>query len=269
MKKYFILAVIILLIAGGCDTMKKKAENESKPIYTWPNNARAAVSLTYDDGMDSQFENAVPALKKYNLKATFFPTGDYLMNDAHAGEWLEIIKDGNEIGCHTINHACNKSKKLSYSLQDYTLQRMKQELQDNIDRLKKLGYVSGYYVFAYPCGDTFVGDNDESYIPLVKEKFLAARGVTWRHAYPDAIEMTMIPCFAVNGKTGPEMIELAKEAEMTNSWAVFLFHGVGGDWIPTDAQAHEELLKYLSDNRDKYWIAPFGEVAKYIKDNKK
>jgi len=237
-------------------------------MYIWPNNARAAISLTYDDGMASQIENAIPILKKYNLKATFFPTGDYLNYDKHGKEWQGVIKDGNEIGCHTINHPCDIAKKLKYNLQDYSLQKMKDELKQNIGLINKLGYKKDYYVFAYPCGDTFVGSNDQSYIPLAKEMFLAARSVTWRQAQPDAIDMWQIPCFAVDGKTGPEMIKLAKEAEAANSWAVFLFHGVGGDWIPTDPKGHEELLEYLSVNRDKYCIAPFGEVAEYIKQKR-
>ena len=42
--------------------------------FAWPNGARAAVSLTYDDGCDSQLENVVPLLDELGLKATFFLT---------------------------------------------------------------------------------------------------------------------------------------------------------------------------------------------------
>jgi peptidoglycan/xylan/chitin deacetylase (PgdA/CDA1 family) len=38
----------------------------------WPGGAKAAVSLTYDDGLDSQLDNVVPALRRFDLKATFF-----------------------------------------------------------------------------------------------------------------------------------------------------------------------------------------------------
>ena len=38
----------------------------------WPGGARAAVSLTYDDGYDSQLDNAAPVLAELSLSATFF-----------------------------------------------------------------------------------------------------------------------------------------------------------------------------------------------------
>ena len=35
-------------------------------------NTRAYISLTFDDGVPSQIENAIPLLNKYNLRGTFF-----------------------------------------------------------------------------------------------------------------------------------------------------------------------------------------------------
>ena len=38
--------------------------------------ASVVVSLTYDDGLNSQLDNAVPALDRHGFKATFFLTED-------------------------------------------------------------------------------------------------------------------------------------------------------------------------------------------------
>ena len=38
----------------------------------WPNGARAAIVLTYDDAVRSQLDNAIPALDAAGLKGTFF-----------------------------------------------------------------------------------------------------------------------------------------------------------------------------------------------------
>jgi len=35
-----------------------------------------------------------------------------------------------------------------------------------------------------------------------------------------------VDCYAMNGETGEQMIELVKKAMATNSLLVFLFHGV-------------------------------------------
>jgi peptidoglycan-N-acetylglucosamine deacetylase len=39
----------------------------------WPYGAKAAICLTYDDGMDTQLSNAIPQLDSFGFKGTFFP----------------------------------------------------------------------------------------------------------------------------------------------------------------------------------------------------
>ena len=38
----------------------------------WPGGARVAVSLSYDDALDSQLDMAVPALDAHGFKASFY-----------------------------------------------------------------------------------------------------------------------------------------------------------------------------------------------------
>jgi peptidoglycan/xylan/chitin deacetylase (PgdA/CDA1 family) len=40
--------------------------------YVWPAGHRGAVSLSYDDGLDSQLDLAVPALERHGFRGTFF-----------------------------------------------------------------------------------------------------------------------------------------------------------------------------------------------------
>ena len=47
--------------------------------YPSPNNALAAVSLSYDDPLNSQLNNAIPALDKYDLKGSFYLTMTLLL----------------------------------------------------------------------------------------------------------------------------------------------------------------------------------------------
>src|SRR5713226_3613287 len=48
------------------------------PRGPWPNGCLGAVSLTFDDGMRSQLEVAIPVLEEHGLQATFYlnPPGD-------------------------------------------------------------------------------------------------------------------------------------------------------------------------------------------------
>ena len=66
MKALFVsLAVASLLAFAG-----RSASAAGKP-FTWPDGAKAAVSLSYDDAINSQLDNAIPALNRYGLKGTF------------------------------------------------------------------------------------------------------------------------------------------------------------------------------------------------------
>src|ERR1700735_5358965 len=70
---------------------------------SWPGGAGAAVSLTYDDGLDSQLDNAAGPLAAAQLKATFFLTRDNAQ--ARLGDWVGLARDGgHEGGNHTVTH---------------------------------------------------------------------------------------------------------------------------------------------------------------------
>ncbi len=45
----------------------------------------------------------------------------------------------------------------------------------------------------------------------------------------------------------------------------FTFHGVGGDYITTSKQAHEELLAWLATHRDVVWTDTFMNIMKYVR----
>jgi peptidoglycan/xylan/chitin deacetylase (PgdA/CDA1 family) len=72
--------------------------------FAWPGGAKAAVSLTYDDALDSQIANAVPALRAAGFKATFFLTKDNI--GPALSDWVRVARAGHEIGNHTISHPC-------------------------------------------------------------------------------------------------------------------------------------------------------------------
>ena len=75
----------------------------------WPDGYSGAMSLTFDDGQESQLRKAIPILDNLGLKGTFFlcPRGEDWMNAL--SPWREVFKNGHEIGNHTISHACSQS----------------------------------------------------------------------------------------------------------------------------------------------------------------
>lgn len=57
-----------------------------------------------------------------------------------------------------------------------------------------------------------------------------------------------------------EFIEYCESALETGGWAIITFHGVG-DNMPADLNVHQELINYLKENEDKYWVAANKDVV--------
>lgn len=223
-----------------------------------------AVSLTYDDSLQSQIDNAGPDLARYRLAGTFFVEdvgGD-------PAPWQALRAQGHEIGSHTMKHPCpriNTWVKPGLASEDYDLPRMTAELDDSVALLRSLGQ-SGPLSFAYPCGVTTVGDQHESYISAVKARFAAARGVSSTVA-PRSVDLSMTPGIFMN-TSGSALVGRvsAAAARPGGGWVIFGFHGVGGDHLSVTRDAHAELLAYLDAHRSAVWTAPFGTVAACLRD---
>lgn len=57
------------------------------PLPTFPNGAHCAVSLTYDDGIASHFEDVGPTLEANGLRGTFNITIARASVMEHTAEW--------------------------------------------------------------------------------------------------------------------------------------------------------------------------------------
>ncbi len=241
----------------------------AKP-FEWPNGARYAVSLTYDDAIPTDLKNAVPALDKAGLHGTFFLCCSAFKSDTALQAWLPVAKAGHELGSHSLLHPCGKSKGLPEppgGLEAYDLVKMEKELKESQTRLVGLGVRPAGETFAYPCGDTWVGEERQSYVPIVHKLFKAARGVMGSVADPYTVDLMNVP--AVGGdKNGDALRSWVEQAESSGGWVVFVFHGVGGDYLTTKLEAHQALLDYLKSAEGLAWIAPFGEVADWVKKHR-
>jgi peptidoglycan/xylan/chitin deacetylase (PgdA/CDA1 family) len=236
----------------------------------WPNGARAAVSLTYDDAIQSQLDNAAPALAKHGLRATFFLTGHSGVLQGSADRYRALAQAGHELGAHTMDHPCDRSLsfvKPGFALQDYDLPRMQADLTENIQQLRELGQKEPFS-FAYPCGATWLGEVHTSYVPLIEQLFIAARGVNGRVGDPTNDSLFEVPSAMGNG-SGPELIGWVERALSSGGWVVFTFHGVAGDYLSVQADAHEALLGYLEQHERSVWTERFGRVASYVKAQRK
>jgi hypothetical protein len=231
----------------------------------WPGGKKAAVALTYDDGLPSQLSNAAPALEQNGLVATFFLSENYAGFEQRKTKYQELHQKGFELAAHTVRHPCFG---LTPELAALDQAGVEKELDDNIAMLRALG-VSGPLTFAYPCGNTEYGTPRTSYVPLIESRFFAARGVNCCALAPSAVNLYDVNTYwPPSDATAATITAPIDEALASGTFLVYGFHAVGespGEWSAVPQVAHDALVAYLAQKKSELWVTTFGEAASYVK----
>jgi hypothetical protein len=98
---------LIFVLTLTLSLSQMQAQDKPPMPFPWPEGARAAVCLTYDDGLDCHLDVAMPALEKYGLKGTFYASGFSSSLFTRMDEWRDWASKGYEIGNHTLFHPCD------------------------------------------------------------------------------------------------------------------------------------------------------------------
>jgi peptidoglycan/xylan/chitin deacetylase (PgdA/CDA1 family) len=257
-------AIVLASLAGG-------ARADSSLPFSWPNGAKAAVALTYDDGVDVHLDHAAPDLEAAGLRGTFFVPGHSESLAKRLPEWRALAARGHELGNHAIFHPCLRNVpqggrawvRPEYALESYTVERIRAEAAAMSTTLLA---VDGETIrtFAYNCGDTTAGG--QSYVDALRPLFLAARAGEDRIvADVPALDPMVVPSWMVQNVSGDAMIAFVKKALEAGGLAVFMFHGVGGGHsIDISREAHQKLLAWLAANRQEVWTDTFRNVMTHV-----
>ena len=238
----------------------------------WPDGATCAVSLTFDDGMQSQLKLAFPLLEKYGLKATFylFPRRERWRERLEP--WRKVHQAGHEIGNHTASHICSRqmtgAPKGKDNLEGLTLEEIEADILLAEERIAAV-MGSEPRSFCYPCYQCHVGEGAErkSYVPVVARHFLAGRGTgEFGSNHPASCDLHYLWSWRCEQLTGAHMVGFAEEGTAKGTWEIFVFHGIDDGPLNTAARHLERLLVYLDRNRDRIWTAPVRDVATRIRD---
>ncbi|MCL5407100.1 MAG: polysaccharide deacetylase family protein [Patescibacteria group bacterium] len=103
------------------------------------------IIITFDDGLEDQFKNAFPILKKYGFTATFFIKMNNLNKGGMTWDQLkELQKAGNIIGSHSVNH--DDMSKMPENQLKYESEESKRLLEQNLGtEIKYFCYPGGAY----------------------------------------------------------------------------------------------------------------------------
>ena len=214
---------------------------------------KALIALTFDDGLRSQFENAIPVLDGYGFPATFFLVAntDPIFTDgwaeANGFKWHKIdwgkedirflkkmIERGHEVGAHTITHkreaiAANPTFEAAES-----------------KRLIEGWLGSEIPSFCYPFYDTMQVLKD----PTINAGFRQARAGKQNSYYTSAESLDR---FAVDCRQILQTGENVPAWARPGCWHVVTFHGIGGDqdgWVPITEIEFTRQMEALASLRD-------------------
>jgi peptidoglycan-N-acetylglucosamine deacetylase len=259
MKKLILLLLLFSPVAQAQQKMQ------------WPQHKKAVIVLTYDDALESQLNIAVPQLEKAGFKATFFLTGD--INAVTIPRWRKLAGKGFELGNHTLFHPCAVLTDNPVSSDHYTIRGILSEIEDMNHFLYA---VDGRFsrTYAYPCTETSIGG--KYYVDSLKHsgliKYARIGGdmddaivTDFQHLNP-----LLVPSYGLDEHTpAQKLIAFVKQVEAKGGLGIFMFHGVGGDYITTDAAAHQQLLDYLKAHRKVIWVTNFQQAMDYVTINRK
>lgn len=248
----------------------------------WPDEFLGAVSLTFDDGMQSHLHTVIPLLDKAGIRATFY------LNPRGAGEsaglgdswmerlapWQSVQARGHEMGNHSLSHPCSLNVRLPWQegahLLDWTLDDIERDVLEAKRRLEVAFPAQAHTSYAYPCYEATVGRGVKraSYTPLIARNFVAGRAkgeVRGELANdPRHCDLHHLSSWPVEFQSAALMIGLVEGAVTLGRWAVFTFHGIDEGHLSVGQGEFAGLIEYLQRRKAEIWSAPVAEIAAYV-----
>lgn len=266
LKRSFKHLIILSALLPGVS-----AVNAQQSAFQWPKGIKSAISLSFDDARLSQVDVGTPLLDQYGIKATFVLVPSNV--EKRIDKWKQAAANGHELGNHTLNHPCsgNFSWSKQNALENYTLKKMREELVETNRQLEHLLGVKAT-VFAYPCGSTYIGRGvkTKSYIPLITKLFDAGRG--WLNETPNDpsfCDFAQLTGMEMDGKDFDQLLPLIESSKKSGSWIILAGHEIGESGNQTTrVEMLKKLIAYAQDPANGIWIAPMGEIARYVKEQR-
>jgi hypothetical protein len=228
-------------------------------ISKWYNNYDCAISLRFDDNLESHVEFVIPLLNKYDFKGTFMinPGRNY---EKYKDFWENKLPQmGHRWGNHTWHHKGAETP---------------EEAEFEIGEVSKLIWKlypdeSKLNVFASGGGEKWGGERWSNALPVYKE-------IVKKYYLIDLYDGNH-PAMDLNSdRSMKEIKDKIDKAISERKHQAFMFHKVGSKSLMDYArkiitgynynfeeEQFLEMIKYMNSRRDKMWVAPLVQILKY------
>jgi peptidoglycan/xylan/chitin deacetylase (PgdA/CDA1 family) len=181
---------------------------------------KAAVSFTFDDSQPSQIEHYAE-LQAVGVPMTFYTMSSVSSEANYDATWSKAVRDGHEIGNHTVNH-CNAD----FRNCNNHLSSPLEELDADTGYITQNFKQSAVWTMAAPYGDS-------GWVQYAKQRFFVNRGVGYGMIAPkDNTDPFSLPVYQVAANdTSSKFSSLIDTAHGSNKWLIFLIHSI----LPTQA----------------------------------
>jgi len=252
MKKFYILILLSVFNVISCKSIEK-INSAQYEIATWRGFKSAAISYTFDDNCSNQLSVAIPIFNDFGIKTTMFVPSSWIK------DWTGLqsaADNGHEIASHTVNHI---------NLRNLTNDQQLPEFQNSQKDINAQIKGHSCITIAYPyC----VKGNDS----LCSTFYIAARGCQGYIESKTPADFMNISSMVTGTmskiQTTQNFNDKVEKADSINGWCVFLIHGIDNDgsYSPTQSIVLKSHLEYMKQHNEKFWIATFGDVVRYVKE---
>jgi peptidoglycan-N-acetylglucosamine deacetylase len=260
-KDLYVFCFVVQLLLSS--TIYSQAD-QLPEISRWYNNYDCAISLRFDDNLDSHVEYVIPLLNKYGFKGTFMinPGRNY---KKYQDFWEnQLPQMGHRWGNHTWHHTGAKNP---------------EEAEFEIGEVSKLIWKlypneSKLNVFASGGGEEWGGKRWSEALPVYKE-------IVKKYYLIDLYDGNH-PALGLNSDYSlQEVKDKIDEAVSEKKHQAFLFHKIGnknlidyarkiitGYNYTFEEEKFSKMIQYLNSRSDRIWVAPLVQILKYQREFK-
>lgn len=241
MRHTAVLFLLYMILFSGCGRVINDAR-----ITEYRGGRKAAVSLTYDDGIIGHYTKVFPHLDSLGLVGTFWVNGCFVgPDDDYAPRmrmemWKEMSGKGHEISNHSWSHV---------DLTSLSEEQLREEVVRNDDVIEQVTGIRPI-TFCFPFN---------SWNELVLQ--VCSEGRAGTRLFQEAHGQTE------SHSTLESMLSWLDRVTENGEWGVSMAHGIDHGWDKwEDENELWEFYSELAARKNEVWVDTFAAVSSYINE---